>query len=43
MRFILKSGTIVKDLIDRIPHNNFWNGNHLILGRSNAGNQQWQI
>ncbi|CAJ0639799.1 13927_t:CDS:2 [Entrophospora sp. SA101] len=24
------------DLIDRIPHNNFWNGNHLILGRSNG-------
>ena len=35
-RFILKSGTIVKDLLNCIPHNSFWNGNHLILDRSNG-------
>ncbi|CAJ0634669.1 4658_t:CDS:2 [Entrophospora sp. SA101] len=34
--FILKSGTIVKDLLDHIPHNSFWSGNHLILDKSNG-------
>ena len=27
---------IVKDLLGRVPHNNFWNGNHLILDRNNG-------
>ncbi|CAG8700946.1 15072_t:CDS:2, partial [Funneliformis mosseae] len=32
-RFILKSGVNVKNLLGGVPHNSFWNGNHLILNR----------
>ncbi|CAG8635274.1 10882_t:CDS:2, partial [Ambispora gerdemannii] len=35
-RLILKSGTIIRSLLDGVPHNSFWNGNHLILDRDNG-------
>ncbi|CAG8640040.1 4295_t:CDS:2, partial [Paraglomus occultum] len=35
-RLILKSGMIIRSLLDGVPHNSFWNGNHLILDRNNS-------